>query len=151
LGERDQGGIKPPKDRVDGAVARDRPALGFGDRPDLTGDRRGAGAGLLERQPFDQELEVGWETTSTTIGTGGAYQTSQTILPILPHPTAGRAERNPVLTGQLRQRHLVFEERLQQAKSLEGSLPCLLRERRQGGGSAIPHLLVPSSVPQEYS
>jgi len=55
-----------------------------------------------------------------------------------------------VLTGELRQWHFVFEERLQQAKSLEGLLPCLLRERRQGGGSAIPHLLVPSSVSQEH-
>lgn len=116
LGERDQRRVKLPNQRVDGAVAGDRPLLSLGNRSDLTGDRRGAGTRLLERQPFDQELEVGGKPTPPSIGANGTRQANQASLPILPHPVSGRAQGDTVLPSDPSQRDSVLK---MQAKELE--------------------------------
>ena len=67
---------------------------------------------------------------------GRARQTGQAMLPILLHPAPGRAERDPVLAREPRQRHAIFE-RAAAAGSARGPERGLAPRVRQGGWSAI--------------
>ena len=67
----------------------------------------------------------------------GPRQPRESLLPISCQPPLGRPDRHPGFAGRTRERHVLFQMRLEHGKTLHGHLALRLRERDDGCGLAV--------------
>jgi hypothetical protein len=121
--ERDERGIEPPGDGIHGGIAWDRPALVLGDLGGLTVDSGQARRRAPQRQPFDQQHQLGGQPPPALVGPGRAGEPRQTVGAVAGQPPLRGPQRHPCRRSDADQRDAVLEVGFEE------------REARQRGGA----------------
>ena len=129
--ERDHRRVQRSHDRVDGRVARCRPAVALGDLQGAAMDRRGARPRTSQRDPLDHRHELVGHAAPTAVRARGCGEPDQAAVAVAREPALCGSFGHAGVACGVNQRDAVFKVRAQHAPAQQRFRSRRLAELRQ--------------------